>query len=311
MNGIRSQNKQDTRIINFAGMNWYVRSGQGNPGNNLWNDDERSVWVDNENHLHLKIRKIDGKWYAAEVRSVHPTHYGKHQFYIANRIDLLDKNLVAAVFLYKNDEEEMDIEFSRWKHHNSPNAQYVVQPEKNGNQHKFDIRLNGNYSTHIIDWQANNIHFESYHGHKIQLPSATHLINHWDYKDKQLKDDNQYRIHINLWMVDNKPPSDNKEAELIIASIDTPVSPILITGNPSAGISMYPNHYYDHIFVYNHLENTPVKYQLLNELNKILEQKNIQQKYFFINLLERPIGNYTLFIYIKGKKYRYQVKKNY
>jgi hypothetical protein len=306
-----SQNRPYTRIINFAGMDWYVRSGKGNPGNNLWNDDKQSVWVDNQNRLHLKIRYLNGKWYAAEIRSVHPTHYGKHIFYVANRTDLLDKNIVAAVFLYKNDRQEMDIEFSRWKHSNAPNTQYVVQPEKPTNLHKFNMVLNGNFSTHIIDWQPDNIHFESYYGHKIQLPAKDYLINHWDYNSKHLKYDNQYRIHINLWMVDNNPPSNFKEAELIIASIDTPVSPIRITGDVCTEISMYPNHYYDHIFIYNHFNNKTIRYKLIDEKNHILTQKIIRQKYFFIDLLEQPIGIYTLYLYINNKKYRYHIQKNY
>jgi len=305
-----AQKNKPVRIINFAGMDWYVRSGQGNPGNNLWSDTEESVWVDNQNRLHLKIKKIHGKWYAAEIRSMHPTHYGTHKFYIANRIDLLDKNLVAAVFIYKDDTHEMDIEFSRWKHDRAPNSQYVVQPEKQENVHKFDIRLNGDYSTHIIRWQPDFIAFQSYHGHYPFLPGKEYLIDNWEYNRKKLIDDNQYRIHINLWMVDNQPPSDNQEAELIIASMDSPVSPLLVTGTPSKEISFYPNHYYDHMFVYLHHFPGQASYNLYHD-KKLIKNGKIDQAYFFLDFIDYPIGKYDLQISVNHKIYSYKVVKNY
>ncbi len=310
MNLLQAQQDRPVRIINFAGMDWYVRSGTGNPANNLWSDSEKSVWVDNQNRLHLKIRKVGNRWYAAEIRSVHPTTYGQHRFYVANRVDLLDRNIVAAVFIYKDNKHEMDIEFSRWKQKQAPNTQYVVQPELPENLYKFDLKLQGNFSTHIINWQKKQIEFESYFGHKIALPQAQYLINQWTYQQKSLTDDKQYRIHINLWMVDNQPPVNNQEAELIIASMDSPVSPISISGKATPLISLYPNHYYDHIFVYIHQTSADIKYKLLQN-NKILEQEDIQTDYFFIDLVNKSIGKYDLQIQINKQVFRYEITKNY
>lgn len=57
----------------------------------------------------MKIRKIDGVWHCAEVVSVAPTRYGEHRFYVRSRVDKLDKNIVAAPFLYRDDAREIDL----------------------------------------------------------------------------------------------------------------------------------------------------------------------------------------------------------
>ena len=307
---MQAQQDKGVRIINFAGMEWYVRSGQGNPGHNLWSDDQQSVWVDYENRLHLKVRKINGKWYGAEIRSLHPTRYGTHRFYVASRVDTLDPNLVAAVFIYRDDEHETDIEFSRWTFPQAPNAQYVVQPETPESQHKFHLRLNGDFSTHVIDWHPDSIRFHSWYGHFLSLPHSHFRIDDWTYQGKRLPDDNRYRIHINLWMIDNRSPSDNQEAELIIASVDTPISPLSVEGPAHPEISMYPNHYYDHMFVYLHTFRHTASYDLYRN-GKLLETQKVHTPYFFLNLIDYPIGQYDFVIHLNHKDYLYQIQKRY
>ncbi len=308
---LQTMRAQQPRIINFAGMEWVVRSGKGNPGNNLWSDSFQSVWVDEQNRLHLKISKIQGKWYAAEVFSLRPTHYGIHRFYIANRVDLLDKNLVAGIFIYKDDKHETDIEFSKWKQPDNLNTQYVVQPEKPQNLKRFQLSLSGNYSTHIINWQPRQISFQSFYGHYLSLPNSNFLIDNWHFDKKQLIDDDQYKIHVNLWMINNQPPSDLKEAELIIANVDTPISAIQIEGETFPEISFYPNHYYDHIFVYYSGKFEKIQYEITDKNGKVLISKNPKTNYFFIDLVKVPIGTYKLKLVTKNKIYFYKIIKNY
>ncbi len=299
-----------TRIINFGGMDWYVRNGIGNPAHNQWSDNEQSVWVDEENRLHLKIRKINGVWHSAEIRSVHPTTYGKHRFFVSSNVDKLDKNIVAAVFLYKDDAHEMDIEFSRWNFDIHPNSQFVVQPESPSNMRRFDMKLSGSYTTHIIDWQKEQIAFKSIYGHHLDNPKKHFLIDQWSYNNKQLIDDKKFRIHINLWMVNNLPPTDKKEVELILSSIDTPISPIEIQGKVNEKVTLYANHYYDNVFVYCH-GNTGVKYTLRNEKNRIVLEEKIMQNYFFVNLIDLPIGSYQLTIQNNHEEFEYRLIKHY
>jgi hypothetical protein len=220
------------RTIIFAGQEWTIRSGTGGPGANHWSDSTESVWVDKEG-LHLKIRKIDNVWHCAEVTSVLPTRYGMHRFYVASRIDLLDKNVVASPFLYKDDSHEVDIEFSRWQKASGNNAQYVVQPyNASGNIHRFETKLKRARSTHYFDWEPGSIHFNSFRGHTAEPRRKRFLLQEWTYTggDNPPQDD-ELRIHINLWLVNGKPPSDGKEVEFVLKSADLP-GPTL--GSPGA-----------------------------------------------------------------------------
>lgn len=68
----------DARSIDFAGRKWIVKSGYGGPGPNNWSDSEQSVWIDENEWLHLKIREVDGTWYCSEVYTEEPTQYSIH-----------------------------------------------------------------------------------------------------------------------------------------------------------------------------------------------------------------------------------------
>ena len=104
-------NEPITRIINFSGYEWIVRTSddakQG-PGPNLFSDSEDNVWVDNEGRLHLKIVQKGGHWYCAGVTLRLSQGYKKYVFYVASRVDQLDENVVGGLFTYKNDNEEID-----------------------------------------------------------------------------------------------------------------------------------------------------------------------------------------------------------
>jgi hypothetical protein len=100
------------RIIQFAGRNWEVKVGFGGPGPNNWSDTDQSVWVDADGRLHLRLREVGGVWYAAEVRTVLPTKYGMHRFYLIGPVDQLDRNVIFSAFVYGDDSKEIDIEFS-------------------------------------------------------------------------------------------------------------------------------------------------------------------------------------------------------
>ena len=306
-----SQQNKPQRIIHFAGLDWYVRSGQGNPDNNIWNNSKKSVWIDQQNRLHLKVRKINGRWYAAEIRSVKPTHYGIHRFYVSNRIDLLDKNLVAGLFLYKGHNQEVDIEFSKWRQKKALNTQYVVQPEITGNLKRFDVHLQGNYSTHLINWQAEKINFKSFYGHFLQAPDENYQIADWQYNKKRLVDDRQYYIHINLWLSKNQPPTDLQHTELIISALDTPVSPLIITAKKNyKAVSLYPNFDNHTLFMYLYNPLLEAKYQIITNQGKIIKTVTIRQHGFKIDFKNQPKGHYRLRVYNNRQVFEFFIKKN-
>jgi len=215
----------EARTIDFAGRQWSVKTGYGGPGPSYWSDSVESVWIDGEGWLHLKIRYASGIWYCSEVYTAELTQYGIHRFYIIDRLDSLDKNVVFAPFLYSNDTTEVDIEFSEWGMI-IPwfNAQYVVQPDyHSGNVERFWIILSGDYTTHYMNWQPDSIRFKSIHGHYAEPPTPDFLIHKWLYtgNDIPLREES-LRVHINLWLYQGDPPSNGQEVEVVIKDADLP-----------------------------------------------------------------------------------------
>ncbi|MBM3878364.1 MAG: hypothetical protein FJ387_01375 [Verrucomicrobia bacterium] len=85
------------REIVFAGHTWTVRSGQGGPGPNAW--DQNNVWLDAATNLHLKIARREGKWSCAEVTLQKRLGFGRYQFQTVGRVDHLDENVVLGLFI--------------------------------------------------------------------------------------------------------------------------------------------------------------------------------------------------------------------
>ncbi|MEA1912717.1 MAG: hypothetical protein U9N06_02635 [candidate division WOR-3 bacterium] len=215
----------EARTIQFADRKWRVKSGYWGPGDNYWSAGEKSVWVDTNGYLHLKIRNVSGTWYCAEVSTQTFTRYGIHRFYINAPLDSLDKNVIFAPFLYKNDSTEIDIEFSRWGEENPGfNSQYVVQPwNKKENLHRFLMELKGTHTSHYINWQSSSVKFKSIYGHYPEPPDSNCLLHQWLYKGNDIPHQSEnLRIHINLWLMTGNPPSNGKEVEVVITDADLP-----------------------------------------------------------------------------------------
>jgi len=185
-----------------------------------------NVWVDAEGHLHLRIRKIGDTWYCSEVRTVEPTGYGMHRFYIIGRIDELDRNVIFAPFLYKDATNEVDIEFTRWGSTEpaAHNAQYAIQPfYESGNIHTFRMDLSGTWTTHYFDWSYSNILFKSIHGHHQEPPDPGLLIQEWNNTGTRIPDERMdLNIHINLWLNHGYPPSNSQDVEVVVVGVDYP-----------------------------------------------------------------------------------------
>lgn len=214
------------RRIEFSGYSWKVKSGEYliGPGPNLFSDSKENVWVDKDGWLHLKITKRDGKWYCAEVIAEESLGHGKYIFYLASRVDQLDRNVVTGLFTWDDtapqyNYREIDVEFSRWGEETNNNSQYVVQPWYNpGNMHRFNMELNGNYTTHCFDWEPDKILFQSIYDHYLcpTLPDDPLVIESWTYTGDNIPPYGKENVSINLWLYNGIPPSDGKEAEIVI-----------------------------------------------------------------------------------------------
>lgn len=207
------------RTVEFSGLTWSVRSGEGGPGPTRWSDDPGSVWVDKAGRLHLKVRKVGTVWQCAEVTTRASFGYGDYRFQIVGNVEAFDPNVVAGLFTYRDDTHEIDVEFSRWGVAGSPPAQYVVQPgSRPGNVKRFRLGLKGDESTHSFAWTEGSVLFESYRG-LSDHPRPGQLIERWTCTSPDVPKAGGEKLHINLWLDRGRPPSDGAEVELVVASV--------------------------------------------------------------------------------------------
>ncbi|HZL10729.1 MAG TPA: glycoside hydrolase family 16 protein [Prolixibacteraceae bacterium] len=221
-----SPDKTDTiqngrRIIEFSGYKWVVESSsdkkQG-PGPNYFSDSEENVWLDQDGKLHLRITYKKGIWYCAKVTMLKSYSSGRYVFQVDSRVDNFDKNVVGGLFTYKNDTEEIDIEFSKWNSDGNMDSQFAVQPSsKSANKKRFFLNLTGEKSTHWFNWQRDRIDFMSYQGQSQELPAANNIIQQWTYTGNDIPPDSDEKIKINLWLFKGAPPSDLQETEMVIS----------------------------------------------------------------------------------------------
>lgn len=215
---------EGARVISFSGYEWVVSTTgeqKAGPGPNYFSDSKENVWVDDQGRLHLKITYREGRWNCSRVELARHTGHGKYVFYVSSRPDSLDKQVVWGLYTYKNDTEEIDIEFSRWGVDNNQEAQYAVQPShKTGNKARFRMNLEGSYSTHIFDWTKKWIDFASYHGHTVNPVSETEIIARWRYYGDDIPPDSDEKLKMNLWLFRGAEPLNGKEAEVVINRVE-------------------------------------------------------------------------------------------
>jgi acetyl esterase/lipase len=211
----------------FGGYTWTVRSGQGGPGPNAW--EEKNVWLDSSTNLHLKISERDGKWSCAEITMRQRLGFGRYQFQVAGRIDLLDDNVVLGLFNYPTRDvgpdatHEIDIEFARWGDAKNPIGNYTVWPvEKSLKQvsKSFPFALTGDHSTHRFLWSRTQVEFSSWHGHR---EDDREVFSRWSYSPsgpEQRISRQAMPVHINLWLFKGLPPKNGQEVEVVIRSFE-------------------------------------------------------------------------------------------
>jgi serine/threonine protein kinase len=208
------------RKIEFSGYTWIVADSsqeKRGPGPNYFSASSENVWIDSQGQLHLKLTYKQNRWYCAEVSLDKPLGYGTYNFDVVGRFDLLDPQVVVGLFLYRDDTHEIDIEFARWGKRHGENLQYVLQPgDRVGNLHRCEATLSGDYTSHRIVWQPENVSFRSLHGHYVgNPPSDDYLISAWSFGKAYYKPTTE-RVLINLWLHNGQPPGTNENIEIVI-----------------------------------------------------------------------------------------------
>ena len=203
------------RELTWSGMTWLVKAGkERGPGPNNWSDDQTSVWVDKDQRLHLKIRKIKDLWSCAEIKSKQITAYGRYHIELDSPVDRLDQQVVFGAFAYVDDSREVDLEISSWGKAGIPKRQFVVQPyHKAGHLDRGALLGPGPGISYQFDWLSTGISANA------KLGSKTHQ---WTFSPKQktkIPDASKAHFHLNLWLFRGKAPVNGKEQEVIIKSV--------------------------------------------------------------------------------------------
>jgi hypothetical protein len=211
---------QSTRVIRFAGHKWSVKNGLNlPPRNNNWSDDPRSVWIDVDGKLHLKIRQQEGVWYSAQVTAFDYASHGSYHFYVETPVADLGDSAVLGLFLYADDQNEIDIEFRQRENERFDNGSYVIQPYiQDGHRETFQLDWEGQ-TVHEIVWQPDFVNFRSLRGDD---PDSGQLLYEWRFdQGRSIPPENRnLRVQMNLWMLNAATHAD--EIEVVIADVVTP-----------------------------------------------------------------------------------------
>lgn len=211
--------------IRFGGYTWTVRSGQGGPGPNRW--DERNVWLDAATNLHLKISHREGQWSCAEVTLRERLGFGRYEFQTTGRIDRLDDHVVLGLFNYPTGDvgpdatHEIDIEFARWGQAANPIGNYTVwpvDPTLKQVTHGFPFVLAGDASTHRFTWSRERVVFQSLGGHRAAGDDGGE-VHRWVFAPAEPQRriaSKPMPVHLNLWLFQGRPPKDGREVEVVI-----------------------------------------------------------------------------------------------
>lgn len=216
------------KTLSFSGYTWYVKSGKGmGPGPNNWN--ENNVWVDANGKLHMQIKysTTTKKWECAEVWTTTALGFGKYEWFVEGRIDLLDKNVVVGLFNYPTADvgpdgtNEIDIEFAKWGNKNNKMGNFTIWPAQSGYTYSsfpYAISLTGTYTTHRFTWSATSIFFQSLNGWRTD---DTNIISTKTFaptvSTNYLIPQKAEPVHMNLWLFKGIAPTNNKSVEVIFS----------------------------------------------------------------------------------------------
>lgn len=217
------------RTLNFGGKSWRIKGpGVFGPGPNAFSDSTDQVWVDSENHLHMRIRNSSGVWYSSEITTEEVLGYGDYQFTTIGRIDALASNVVFGFFHWQyplcfdggnpwNLHNEVDVEISRWGNPADVPAQFIVQPfQVANNGERFDLSYSSDteLTTFAYRWFSDRIEFRAWKGDtNSELPG--NMIHSWVYTGPYIPSEDIARMHMNFWQFQG-PPDDGLDQEIVI-----------------------------------------------------------------------------------------------
>lgn len=197
----------------WSGLNWISNDGSTAGGaSNICT--KNNVWVDAQNRLHLKIAKSGNAFTCAEIETQSTVGYGSYTFNVASNPIVLANNVVAGMFYYKSDLNELDIEYSRWGDPDNNNlGEFSVQPGNSPPQ----FYINSPNTINKFVWSADGkVSFEV-------RDSSNNILSSWNYTGTH-KTAPGGHLAINLWICTKcgsglTVPADGSEQELILNSV--------------------------------------------------------------------------------------------
>ncbi len=215
------------RRVLFSGYWWEVKESCGTcvgPGPNYFSGRESSVFVD-EKGLHLTTSYYDDKYFSSEVALSVPLGFGEYIFTLDFSAHKLDHLAVLSGFLYKDDNTEIDIEFSGAMC-GEDKAQYVIQPgRKYGNLFIFPMSKDS-LTTHKITWRPDSVEFESFIGDEKAYLKERIIAKHL-YTGSDIPQTKDLKMIFNLWLYEGKNPE--KLDEVIVKNFSfKPLQNILL-----------------------------------------------------------------------------------
>lgn len=181
------------RLIHFAGRRWWVKraSEPVGPGPNRFDDTTRSVRVDRDGSLVLRVRRSGGEWTCAEIVGEEATGHGTFEWTIRTNLSGLDRHVVLGMFTWSDDpaqfHRELDVEVSAWGSGRGPAGQFVVQPsEPPGHRQGFPVPRTAAWRC-SFDWTSGQVTFRAgdappwtFAGDGVPSPGNVHpRINLW------------------------------------------------------------------------------------------------------------------------------------
>lgn len=200
------------KTLNFAGIQWTVKSGYWGPGPN--NFDDTNAFVDSKGNLHLRISRKNEKWTTSEIYNNNHFGYGTYKWTILSDLSNLDANVVLGLFTWSDSPKyahrEIDIEFAKWGNpHHPTNAQYVTQPsEFDGHLIRFAQPFTKLKTKHQFIWEPSKVTFNSSISNK--------KVSGWVYAKPDVPIPGDENVHINAWLFNGTAPLNGKDLEIII-----------------------------------------------------------------------------------------------
>jgi hypothetical protein len=202
----------------WQGHTWKITNG---PMAGVAPGSPRNVFVDTDGYLHLRIRKIGGKWTAAELFTLDNLGFGTYQWVVKGDVWNMDPVTVLGLFPYgpahgigADGTNEIDIEFSQWDHTCNCNADFTVYPSVDEkHQSSFDLNFTVNNGTTLttarMAWSSTRVVFTVMRGDQ-PIGTTANVLKTATYSPANNGNIPQQPIPvgINLWAFQALPKTD-------------------------------------------------------------------------------------------------------